>query len=835
MQWPRNSSFPRRWTRTGFACGLGVLGMAWTASGAGAIEQVVDAFAYPDAAAARRAWRASDAAAAVQVVTEPGHGPAMKIPLPFASRDVDRVYVDRKMPLDLTTWSEVLLDFFAPTNCPSTRANVYFHSGEGWYARSFDLRPGWHTVRLRKADFTPEGRPAGWDRVDIIRLSPWKEQSTDGYCLVDRLRLRASRIVVVSPRTPPGNFTRTATRLLEAAGLAPGVIPQSALPRDGLRHAALALLPHNPQWQDAELAALKQFVARGGKLFVFYQLPAALGGLLGVRVTGWRREKHPGEFARMVFTAPRLAGLPANVRQASWNLTLARPAAPRARIIGRWFDDAGRDTGHAAVILSDTGLFMSHVLLADDAPAKQQMLRAWAGHFLPDLWPELARQALANIGRIGPAADLAALSAFVTQKQNACPAGGRALAALREARALAARARTLLEQGRPAEAFAVAGRARQRAAWAYDFCHRSRPREFRALWNHSGTGAHPGDWERSMRELKAAGFNAIVPNMWWAGRAHYDSALLPHSKTFQQYGDQIAQCVAAAKKYGIEVHPWKVNWNLSGAPESFVAKLRAEGRLQRDPQGREILWLCPSNPKNFELERATMIEVARNYDVDGIHFDYIRYPGREGCYCDGCRRRFEAQLGRPVAHWPADVRDGPLRAAYTDFRCAQISRLVEATAKAVRRIKPHCKISAAVFNSYPACRDSVGQDWVLWCRKGWLDFVCPMNYIRDDAAFARRVREQVALVNGAVPLYSGLGVLLRWTKTPEEVIRQIELARAAGAAGVILFNYSDRLPADLFPKLAAGVFSRPATLPRPPDGASDRPDPTPPLSREKRR
>ena len=41
------------------------------------------------------------------------------------------------------------------------------------------------------------------------------------------------------------------------------------------------------------------------------------------------------------------------------------------------------------------------------------------------------------------------------------------------------------------------------------------------------------------------------------------------------------------------------------------------------------------------LERDAMLEVATNYDVDGIHFDYIRYPASDHCYCDGCRTRFE--------------------------------------------------------------------------------------------------------------------------------------------------------------------------------------------------
>ena len=31
-----------------------------------------------------------------------------------------------------------------------------------------------------------------------------------------------------------------------------------------------------------------------------------------------------------------------------------------------------------------------------------------------------------------------------------------------------------------------------------------------------------------------------------------------------------------------------------------------------------------------------MLEVVRNYDVDGVHFDYIRYPNKDGCFCAGC-------------------------------------------------------------------------------------------------------------------------------------------------------------------------------------------------------
>ena len=58
-----------------------------------------------------------------------------------------------------------------------------------------------------------------------------------------------------------------------------------------------------------------------------------------------------------------------------------RPAI-NARVIGRWYDDAGQPTGRAALLLSDRGAFLSHVILADDREGKKQMLAGAAGPFL---------------------------------------------------------------------------------------------------------------------------------------------------------------------------------------------------------------------------------------------------------------------------------------------------------------------------------------------------------------------------------------------------------------------------------------------------------------------
>ena len=183
-----------------------------------------------------------------------------------------------------------------------------------------------------------------------------------------------------------------------------------------------------------------------------------------------------------------------------------------------------------------------------------------------------------------------------------------------------------------------------------------------------------------------------------------------------------------------------------------------------------------------------MVEVARNYDVAGLHFDYIRYPGMEGCYCPGCRQRFETGVGSPVKTWPADVVNGPLREKFLQFRRDNITRLVAAVSEQARKAKPGIKISAAVFPDWKSARDDdVGQDWKLWVEKGYLDFVCPMQYTDNGAWFEAQTKRNMAMVGGKIPLLPGIGATIGLA--PDGTLQQVLAARKQGTSGFVLFNF----------------------------------------------
>jgi len=298
--------------------------------------------------------------------------------------------------------------------------------------------------------------------------------------------------------------------------------------------------------------------------------------------------------------------------------------------------------------------------------------------------------------------------------------------------------------------------------------------------------------------------------MVWGGLAYYPSKVLPEYAELSEKGDQIAQCLAACKKYGVQCHVWKVDWNTGGrAPQAFLARMQAEGRVQKEYSGEmKAEWLCPSHPANQALEVEAMLEIVRNYAVDGVHFDYIRYPGDESCFCDGCRARFEKELGHPVAAWPSDTRKpGEVRDRWLDFRRANISAVVKRVSAEARKIRPGVQISAAVFRNWPTDRDSVGQDWKLWCENGWMDFVCPMDYIDSNSLFRNVVNTQKDYV-GKVPLYPGIG-LSCW-KNPRDAVKiaqQIAITRELGLKGFTVFNY-DANAESVLPYLRLGTTSK---------------------------
>ena len=610
-----------------------------------------------------------------------------------------------------------------------------------------------------------------------------------------RLRPPARTVLV---RT---HYFGTLEACLKALGIPYVELPPEAISVDTLRTFRLVVVPYLPEPSQAISEALAEFVEEGGKLLLFYSLPDTLAHVLGIRKVMYLRREYPGQFSEMRF----VKGLPERVRQPSWNIFVVEPDSPDAEVLAKWYDSKGKDTGYPAVVCSPSGCYVSHVLLEGGLEERALMLAGIVGRLLPDLRPVMAVGALERVGKVGE---------FSNLEEMWRKAGGGS-GPLKEARKL--RAKAIEEMGRRSyfRALHLALKARRKAVEAYAEMQPSREGELRAVWVHTAFGVSDWGWKKTAEVLSKYGFNAIFANMLWGGAAYYPSEVLP----VVGRRDLMAEAVNWCHRYGLEFHVWMVNNYLgSGTPEDFLEKLRAEGRLQKDKDGKELPWLCPSDPRNRAMEREALLEVVRRYPVDGVHLDYIRYPGASACYCDGCRERFQRDTGIKVKDWPEEVISGPYFADFQRWRREQVTKLVEEISREVRRIRPDVKISAAVFPDWRSARFQVGQDWKLWVERGYLDFVCPMDYTTDPEKFGEWVRMQSVWTEGRIPLYPGIGAY-RMTDGGE-VLHQVALARELGADGFVIFSYTVRTAQDFFPLLRRGATRKRTSPPHRWDWAS---------------
>ncbi|MCL1920719.1 MAG: family 10 glycosylhydrolase [Kiritimatiellaeota bacterium] len=562
--------------------------------------------------------------------------------------------------------------------------------------------------------------------------------------------------------------------------------------KKALAGAKVAALVYVAQPDAKQMQELRAFTGRGGKLVVFYSSSHELAALMGMKVDGYMKGSTEGRWSQMKFVEGRPRGVPDSILQTSPNLFVVHPVEGRSQVMAWWHDRQGKRTEEPAWLESLQGYWMTHVLLADgDSEAKGRLLLALAATHDGGLWEQAAKKRLESARKV-------------------CSTGGakgaKALAAVESARKAEASAAQLLAEGKAYEAWLKANELRERMFEAYGMMQSPKKGEVRAVWDHSGMGLYPGEWPRTCRLLKDAGITDIYVNVAGAGFAHYASAVLPRSRVFEEQGDQLAACVAAAKPLGLRVHAWLLCFSTEGATKERIDVFAKKGWLLTNADGSPRPWLDPAVPEARAYLVSAVKEMAVKYKVDGVHLDFVRYPDFGSSLGPTVRARFEAAAKAKVADWPEGVKEGKHRRAFLQWRAEQVTDFVQAAQKVMRRDAQGKLLTAAVYGKYPSCVDSVGQDWEAWLDMGMVDYVAPMNYTEDMAKFNEWLGAQTRTRKQAMKILPGIGVTAAESRlNAAQVIDQINAARKAGCPGFALFDLDTTLRQEILPILRLGM------------------------------
>ncbi len=320
--------------------------------------------------------------------------------------------------------------------------------------------------------------------------------------------------------------------------------------------------------------------------------------------------------------------------------------------------------------------------------------------------------------------------------------------------------------------------------------------------------------EKYLEKLLDIGIDETYVIVSQGSGAIFPSKVKPQIEEFRGK-DPLKEYIGICRRLGIKIYTWIVSLNLPN--NEFIEKHRdlyvvnklGISCIDNPPYVPYYKWLCPSRDEVKTFLTQHFLEIAENYDVDGLHFDYIRLPDillprgirsrYEGvpledkilpqydfCYCNVCREKYMEERGID-----------PIKLDYSDeeysrwfkWRADRITDIVKNVYKSVKNFDSSLEISAAVFATPSLAYKYVFQEWPKW----GLDLYNPMIYHKYynenvdwiGTAVKEGVKEGVKI---------SAGILVGFMESREEMYRGFKAAIDNGAIGVTIFVYPPPRP-----------------------------------------
>jgi len=364
------------------------------------------------------------------------------------------------------------------------------------------------------------------------------------------------------------------------------------------------------------------------------------------------------------------------------------------------------------------------------------------------------------------------------------------------------------------------------------------PREFRAAWVAcvynidwpSKAGLPASTQKTELRNLiaKAAelNLNAIIFQVRPNADAAYYSKLEPFSHWIsgtmgKSSGyDPLAYCISEAHKRGIEIHAWFNPFR--ALPNASMPTSRSHVTRTHPSEiknFRTYKWMNPAS--NFARQRAlnVMLDVARRYNIDGIHIDDYFYPYPQ-----------VNKNGTPKQIFP-DGKTPASRRYYVDTFIKQMYT-------SIKQIKPHLRVGISPFGIWkpgvPAgttaminANEHLACDSRKWLASGWCDYLSPQLYwrIHSPQSFTKLLHWWRNVSHTSAynrPVWPGLATArILSTSDPgrpaNEMLNQVNLSRSVGKnwAGHIHWSMKSLLQNrdQISSKLKSGAYTAPALVP----------------------
>jgi uncharacterized lipoprotein YddW (UPF0748 family) len=309
-------------------------------------------------------------------------------------------------------------------------------------------------------------------------------------------------------------------------------------------------------------------------------------------------------------------------------------------------------------------------------------------------------------------------------------------------------------------------------------------------------------------KARKAKFNMVFFQVRGNGTSFYHSSFEPWAAELTGLlgkdpgWDPLQFAIDEAHRLGLELHAWINTFPIwrggippieTNPPQPLLAHpewVVCDGGgkpMTVDAPKEGYIWASPGIPAVRRHVLGVVMDIVTKYDVDGIHFDYIRYP-------EESPSRGYSHDSISVARFNS-VEGNPYKLAWDHWQREQVNEFVFKAYNALTAAKPWVKVSAAVIGKYMGAGwnsySVVYQDPRAWMELGKIDFIVPMVYWERshpthpfDPLIAQW-QDRVAYNRYILP---GLSTDLIAKAGWKELSAEIQDIRQKGLPGVVFFS-----------------------------------------------
>ena len=293
--------------------------------------------------------------------------------------------------------------------------------------------------------------------------------------------------------------------------------------------------------------------------------------------------------------------------------------------------------------------------------------------------------------------------------------------------------------------------------------------EFRAVWVITWEYINPG-WSASkikyrirtiLDNVKAANMNAVLWQVRQSGTVYFNSSYEPwgyYSNYYNYPGfDPLEYAIQEAHKRGLELHAWFNTFQTYSTHPGTPAYEHPEW-VNTNEDGQfmpKYKCVSPGLEAVREYTVKVAMEIVRNYDIDGLHLDYVRWneftdddmasaPASEieqMKRMDGMiteeqfNKLMSPESGKRYIYDVEHPASGGVPAGFNswdDWRRWSVTEFVRTLHDSIQAVKPWVRLSPAALGKYNWSGWNgyyvVFQDAALWFNEGYVDQLTPMHY-----------------------------------------------------------------------------------------------------------